>query len=190
MLFRSDDLFYTRGRHALKFGTLVNHYRQHLEVHVNEVGTVTFANLSNFLRGLTSAYSVQNPGSITERYYNFNTLGFYVQDDFRLLPRLTFNIGLRYEFQTVPNELKGNQAALRDIQHDAQGTLGPIYLNPSLRNFSPRFGFAWDITGDGKTALRGGFAELYDVGAFGVTYAIAAQGTPPLSCYSSAVGLP
>jgi len=181
----SDDVFYTRGRHSLKFGTLINHYQQYLLTFVNSVGTITFANVNNFLQGLTSQYSAQTPGSLRDRTYHFNTLGFYAHDDFRVLPNLTFNLGLRYEFITVPREQHGKEAALRDIVHDAATTIGPAFRNMSLLNFSPRFGFAWDVTGNGKTAIRGGFAELYDIGAFGVSFVIASQATPPFSSFSA-----
>jgi outer membrane receptor protein involved in Fe transport len=181
----SGDFFYTRGRHSLKFGTLINYYRQYLINNVNSFGTVTFATVPNFLRGLTSQYSVLTPGSLRVRNYHSNTLGFYAQDDFRVRPNLTFNLGLRYEFLTVPNEVTGHGSALRDLQHDDKATLGPPFRNMSLLNFSPRFGFAWDVTGNGKTAIRGGFAELYDVGVFGVSFAIAMSGTPPFSSFSS-----
>jgi Carboxypeptidase regulatory-like domain/TonB dependent receptor len=179
----SDDIFYTRGRHSLKFGTLINHYQDYIYTTVNAVGTVTFANVSNFLQGLTSTYSAQRPGSLRDRTYHWNTFGFYAQDDFRVLKNLTFNLGLRYEFITVPNEVHGKEAALRNIRSDATPTLGPAFQNMSLRNFSPRFGFAWDVTGDGKTAVRGGFAELYDVGVFGVSLVIASQATPPFGAF-------
>jgi len=185
----SDDVFYTRGRHSLKFGTLINHYQQYILSFVNSVGTVTFANVNNFLQGLTSQYSAQTPGSLRDRTYHYNTLGFYAHDDFRVLPRLTFNLGLRYEFITVPREQHGKEAALRNIVSDAAPTLGPAFENMSLRNFSPRFGFAWDVRGNGKTAVRGGFAHLYDVGVFGVSFEIASQATPPFGSFN-AVGTP
>jgi len=181
----SGDFFYTRGRHSLKLGTLANHYWQYFLNNNNAVGTMTFANINNFLTGLASQYSVLTPGSIRTRTYTYNTLGFYAQDDFRILPNLTFNLGLRYEFLTVPQELTGHGSALRDIQHDDKGALGPPFRNMSLLNFSPRFGFAWNVTGDGKTALRGGFAELYDIGVTGVSMVIAAIGTPPFSSFTS-----
>src|SRR3989449_5328993 len=147
----SGDFFYTRGRHSLKLGTLINHYRQHILNNNNAVGTVTFANVNNLLLGLTAQFSVMTPGSLRERTYHFNTLGFYAQDDFRVLPNLTFNVGLRYEFLTVPDELTGHGSGLRDIQHDDKGTVGPPFKNMSLLNFSPRFGFASNVTGDRKT---------------------------------------
>jgi hypothetical protein len=82
-------------------------------------------------------------------------------------------------------EVRGHGAAVRDIQHDASATLGPPFQNMSLRNISPRFGFAWDVQGNGKTAVRGGFAELYDIGVFGQALAIGVTGTPPFSSVSS-----
>ena len=96
---------------------------------------------------------------------------------------------MRYEFITVPREQHGKEAALRDIVHDAAPTLGPAFENMSLRNFSPRFGFAWDVRGNGKTAVRGGFAELYDIGIHGVSFVIASQATPPFGAFC-AVGTP
>src|SRR5262249_60632882 len=104
-------------------------------------------------------------------------------DDFRVLPRLTFNLGLRYEFLTVPREQHGKEAAVRDIVHDAAPTLGPAFENMSLRNFSPRFGFAWDVRGNGKTAVRGGFAELYDKCIHGVSFVIFFAANPPFGAF-------
>jgi len=75
---------------------------------------------------------------------------------------------------------------LRDIQHDPKTTVGPPFgKNPSLRNFSPRFGFAWDVRGDGKTAVRGGFGLLYDVANMGSSFVQGAIATPPFSSRST-----
>ena len=177
----SDDVFYTRGRHALKFGTLINLYRQFLLVGTNIRGAWRFANLASFLEGRATQFQVMTPGSRYDRTYDFSTLGFYVQDDLRVTPTFTLNVGLRYEFTTQFEEIRGNGAALRDIQRDPAVTLGIPFLNPSRRNLGPRFGFAWDIQGDGKTALRGGFGLLYDIGTFGSALLVGTTGTPPLS---------
>jgi len=183
----SDDLFLTRGRHSLKFGTLINHYQQYMLVSSFRRGLANFASVSDFLAGNASSIIAATPGApdrtfpIMDRTYHYNTLGFYVQDDLRATPQLTVNVGLRYEFATQINETKGHGAALRDMLHDADTTLGIPFKNPSRRNFSPRLGFAWDVKGDGKTAVRGGFGLLYDVGSFGSGLISATTGTPPFS---------
>lgn len=181
----SDDLVYTHGAHALKFGALFNHYQQYMQNSTSLLGTVSFASPSTFLTGQPTTYTATTVGSIQDRTYHYNTLGFYGQDDWRVFPRFTLNIGLRYEFLTVPVEMKGHGSAVRDIQHDAAGTLGAPFRNMSLRNFSPRFGFAWDVTGSGKMAVRGSFAELFDLGNFGQIQVIGSAGTPPFSSSST-----
>ena len=180
----SDDLFATRGRHLLKMGTLVNRYQQYLETNSYLRGGVGFANLPDFLRAQPSFYLAVTPGSVMTRSFRYTTLGFYLQDDVRVSPTFTLNLGLRYEFNTQVREVRGIEAAIRDLQHDAQPTLGPVMQNSSLRNFSPRFGFAWDVTGNGRTAVRGGFGMPYDIGNLGSALFIAIQGTPPFSSQS------
>jgi len=177
----SDDLFYTRGRHSFKMGALIQRYRQYMEVGTNVRGSWAFPNLASFLQGQANSFTVLTPGSIDFRTYGYYTMGFYLQDDLRATPRLTLNLGLRYEFNTQYTEANDHGAAIRDVQHDADVTLGIPFQNPSLHNFGPRIGFAWDATGDGKTSLRGGFGLLYDVGIFGAALLVGTTGTPPLS---------
>jgi outer membrane receptor protein involved in Fe transport len=83
-------------------------------------------------------------------------LGANVQDDWRLRPNLTLNLGLRYELTTVMTETHGKLINLVNMT-DASAHLGePLYQNPTRRNFEPRVGLAWDPFRDGKTAVRGG----------------------------------
>ncbi|OFV91245.1 MAG: hypothetical protein A3H28_13410 [Acidobacteria bacterium RIFCSPLOWO2_02_FULL_61_28] len=186
----SDDLFYTRGRHSLKFGTLINRYQQYTFSGLASEGSLNFASLTTFLRAQPTNYSATTPGSIPDRTYHYTTLGFYLQDDLRLTTQLTLNLGLRYEFHRTFQEVRGHGAALRDIQHDATPTLGPPFKNPSLRNFSPRFGFAWDVRGDGRTAIRGGFGLLYDVANYASALLQGVTASPPFSGESTVVAPP
>jgi len=181
----SDDLFYTRGANSFKFGTLINRYQQYINNGTNVRGTLNFPSLPAFLQGQANLYSARTPGSISDRTYHYTTLGFYAQDDMKVLSNLTLNLGLRYEFMTQAEETQGRGSAIRDILHDATATLGIPLRNPSLKNVSPRFGFAWDVKGDGKTAVRGGFGLLYDLANLGSSFIVAVVGTPPFSSQSS-----
>jgi hypothetical protein len=165
----SDDLFYTKGKHSLKFGTLINRFQPYNFSKKGYRGTATFANVAGFLGANPISYVAHPPGNIYARTYRYTSLGFYAQDDYRVTPRLTLNLGLRYEFMTQLHEIYGIQQAIRDIVHDATTTVGLYYLNPTKKNFSPRVGFAWDVMGDGKTAVRGGFGIYYDLFGIGTT---------------------
>lgn len=103
----------------------------------------------------------------------------------RVAPNFTLNLGLRYEFATTYEENNGDGYAVRNLATDASATPGTPFENNSLKNFGPRFGFAWDVTGDGKTAVRGGFAELFDIGNLGSALVVGVTATPPLSSSSS-----
>ena len=103
------------------------------------------------------------PGATLERVRPSTLFGFYVQDDYRATDRLTLNLGLRYEFYTIPKEKFGFDSALRNIVTDTSFSPGELFAkNPSLKNWAPRLGFAWDVNGDGRTALRGGAGMYYD----------------------------
>ena len=128
------------------------------------LGSASFTTLTNFLLAQSQQISALTPGSSIERTYQFNALGFYAQDDWQVRSNFTLNLGLRYEFGTDYKEAHGAYSVIKDLQHDTDYTVSSlIFKNPSLKNFSPRFGFAWDLMGDGKTAVRGGFGLLYDL---------------------------
>ncbi|MBI4445322.1 MAG: TonB-dependent receptor [Acidobacteria bacterium] len=184
----SNDAFYTVGRHSLRVGTLINHYQQYAENNLVAKGFVVFPNLPGFLVGQTANYIADGIGSNQTRTNHYNTFGFYLQDDWKALSNLTFNLGLRYEFITVPVEQQGRGVSLRNLKTDAAFTPGKQFRNPSLKNWSPRLGFAWDPAGNGRTAIRGGFGLVYDVGSFGSAVVLVSTSQPPYSFRNQEVG--
>src|SRR5581483_5748432 len=133
----SDDVYYTRGKHAFKFGILVNRYNQAMYSYLFEQGQIAFSNLHNFLTGVYLNYQAQDATSDVNRDFIYNTLGFYGQDDWRVNSRLTLNLGLRYEFATQPWELNNKGTAIRDITKDAVPVRGPVIQEPARTNLSP-----------------------------------------------------
>ena len=180
----SDDVNYNRGRHSIKFGAIFNHYQYYGAQHGVDRGSLTFQNLATFIAGTTlTTFNINVPGADNvTRYFNFSTMGFYIQDSWKVFPRLTLNYGMRYEPETTVNEIHGNYGSLLNWPASPVFTLQhAAFSNPSLRNWSPRFGFAYDVFGNGKTAVRGGFDVLYDLSTFGTSVINEGGFGPPLS---------
>ena len=182
----SNDMNITMGRSALKLGALVNRHEQFVQQSFQRGGQANFANVAGFLQGVPTFLSAPSLGSFNSKTFSFYSFGFYAQDDLRISDRLTLNLGLRYEPQTQYKEKFGRESAVRDILNDTDATPGPMLLNNSLGNVSPRLGFAWDVTGDGKTAVRGAAARLFDLANMGTVLVQSASGTPPYSAFSRA----
>lgn len=175
-----DDFSYAPGRHTFKFGTLINRYRWDMTTLSNVAGGISFASVASFLQGIPSSYTAVSSNNVgLLRTYNFYTLGFYGQDSWQITRHLTLNYGLRYEPRSSVLEAHGIQSVLMNPATDASYTPGPLFKNLTWHNLSPRIGFAWDPTGQQKTAVRGGAALLYDVANFATTLIAQALQRPP-----------
>ena len=177
----NDDLTSARGKHVLKSGVLIEHGYSDRLSSLNNRGNYTFANIAQFLAGVPSRFQGVAPSAKLNRQRSSTLFGVYVQDDYRVTPSLTLNLGARYEFYTVPKEKNGLDAYLPDLLTSTDTVLGGPFVNPSKRNLAPRVGFAWDLTGDGRTAVRGGTGIYYDTdNPFNSSLGISAF-TPPFA---------
>jgi hypothetical protein len=158
-----DDAFVTKGLHTIKFGVGVERDQlNETTATADYLGTFKFASMAKFLTNNPKSVVGSVPGLVTPRYMRISIVGAYIQDDWRVRPRLTLNLGLRYEMSTVPTETKGKLTNLPTLDSGTPHLGDPYFSNPTLHNFEPRVGFAWDPFGDGKTAVRGGFG-MFDV---------------------------
>jgi hypothetical protein len=158
----SDDLSWVRGRHSFKFGFDHRFYRLPTSRPQSPYGFYQFNGLTDFLQARPASVELTVPGSNLDRNWRQSMTAGYMQDDIRLLMRLTLNLGVRYERVSVPDEADGLSSNFRNVAVDATTTVGPMFINPSNRNFAPRVGLAWDPLGDGKTSIRSGFGLFYD----------------------------
>ncbi|HEV2201659.1 MAG TPA: TonB-dependent receptor [Bryobacteraceae bacterium] len=192
-----EDLFYTKGKHALKLGFLGNRLQLITGETVWSRGRVNYlGGLPAFLQNQPSQELAAIPGGIGRRHFRYETYGFYGQDDWRATSRLTLNFGLRYEFNTTPEESQGYQNTILNpgAEVDVVGgpnwtsplTTQPFIRNPSLKDFSPRFGFAYDPIGKGKTSIRGAFGIYYDIATIGSTTFGYVVGDPPYRSINAA----
>jgi hypothetical protein len=156
-----DDVFLTRGVHALKFGAIVERMQDNELSLSNVNGVFRFDSLENLLTNQPHVFQGVRKPFVPDIGLRQTLLGLYAQDDIRLQKNVTINLGLRYEMVTVPTEAQNRISNLRNVT-DAQPHVGaPFFQNPTLRNFEPRVGFAWSPRG-GKTLIRGGFG-IFDV---------------------------
>jgi hypothetical protein len=156
-----DDVSLIRGIHSLRFGVVVERMQDNELSFANVNGTFRFDSLANFLTNQPHVFQGIRIPAVPDIGLRQTLAGAYAQDDIRLRKNVTINLGLRYEMVTVPTEAHNRISNLRNLTDPQPHVGSPFFLNPTLRNFEPRVGFAWDPRG-GKTLIRSGFG-IFDV---------------------------
>jgi hypothetical protein len=180
-----DDAFLTKGIQSLKFGIGVERDHEYVLQNADVGGTFVFGSLANFLTNTPQSLAAAFPSKVGPRNLRQTIFGAYIQDDVRWRPNLTLNLGLRYEMSTVPTETQNKLSDMRKPTDTAPHLGDPFFFNPTLRNFEPRVGFAWDPFRNGMTSVRGGFG-IFDVLPLTYEYALVVDGLAPFALQGSA----
>ena len=201
----NEDISYTKGKHNWRFGGQLINIRDNktfgaYSYAVEALGSTNPEAMSNFLTGNLLSFSVAiDPGnrfpgqsiplpvgppsfSRSNRYWEWAA---YANDSWRYTPKLTINLGLRYEWYGVQHNAQnpnfdanfyyGAGATLQDRIRSGRFNTVPAsgiggLWEPDNNNFAPRIGFAYDLKGDGRTSIRGGYGIAYERNFGNVTF--------------------
>jgi hypothetical protein len=168
----SDTLNYLHGKHSIKVG---GEFRRFIGSNFSTTaGTISFLTTTDFANGNANAFTA-NPANVTSRIFISSVAGF-VQDSWKITPRLTAELGFRYEWNGTPAEGGHRFVNFLAASDTLQQVNQPYSQN---NNYEPRVGFTYDLFGTGKTIVRGGFGILADEPTSGVGSNLASN--PPFS---------
>jgi hypothetical protein len=188
----ANNVSWIRGRHTIKIGANIMRRQVNLFRPLAGKGyfylagnggtpSVTGYEVSDILAGWVERYDV-GPALGFSHTRNWET-GYFAQDDVRVNSRLTLNLGLRYDLYTWPIERDNLQANFDlgsgKLLVPGVNTNSRSLINTDFNNFAPRLGFAYDLTGSGKTILRGGYGIFYFLDRGGIDNQLAQN--PPYS---------
>jgi outer membrane receptor protein involved in Fe transport len=193
----ADDLSWTRGRHSFIFGAEFKHLNTVVPFLPNFNGAFAFNSVARLLANAPSGFSL-TVGDPTLAFTE-NDQYYYIQDDFKVRPNLTLNLGVRYEYTGQPINILNQQSIVREndpTRRFFDPTLPlSVRTTPAIpkdkNNFAPRLGFAYSphfwksFLGEDATVIRGGFSIAYDPAFYNILLNV--QGSAP---FSAAFALP
>jgi hypothetical protein len=182
----NDRFTWVKGKHDIQVGGEAQYYTVEIRNQFRRAGHFVFDGsrtgnpghpLADFLLGYIQTFD-QGTGEYKDYRVWYGSA--FIQDDYKVSPRLTLNLGLRYENTPPWHEIEGRieRFTLDDYNNNVRSTVFPAAprgetfrgdagvpydgTDPQTNNFGPRAGFAWDLSGDGRTSLRGGGGFFYD----------------------------
>jgi Carboxypeptidase regulatory-like domain len=194
-----DDITRTAGKHTVKFGVMFLDNHDNWGQGAGCGGSASFKTEQAFLQNIPAKVRMPRlPPFVpppTTHHYRSKVFAGYIEDDWKMHSNLTVNLGLRYEMGTIPTETDTKINQLMDIFQNPYGgvpctaDLNGIGVcsgfyhqvfqrNPTLKNFEPRVGFAWDPFKSGKTSVRGGIG-IFDVLPMSYMFALNSLQTAP-----------
>jgi Carboxypeptidase regulatory-like domain/TonB dependent receptor-like, beta-barrel len=194
-----DDAFVTRGTHSLKLGFAFERMLYNITEKLSPNGRMNnYPSLAALLNNAPDRLNALAPGGSNEVAIRESLFAGYIQDDWRFRSNLTLNMGVRYEFTTLPRDANNRiqeittlvNCATPGVAPGPSSPCGPVHVNsfiknnPTTKNFEPRIGFSWDPLKNGKTAVRGGFG-IFDVLPLPYEFGLNTAATAPFQIIGS-----
>jgi hypothetical protein len=156
----SEAISWTRGKHSLKIGVEGRKLIAPESFTQRSRGDYEYNSLGQYLDDLSPDYLSQRSVGASTYYGDQSAIYWYVNDNWRIRPNFSVNLGVRYEYTTIPF---GERSQVLNQSASAPGLITFDEPRAPKNNWAPRIGIVWSPGTSGKTAIRAGFSEAYDV---------------------------